>query len=118
MILPVPAIEPWTDTGIDVSAGQTLIFSAAKRWTDWIIETDADGFDRIWLKPLAGSRRVPGAPWFALCGALDSDLATAFVIGSASAHTFEIAGRLMVFANDVPWAYCNNKGALNLTVTS
>lgn len=112
----VPAKPLWTDTGLLVQPGQTLGFLASGIWTDWVIQTGPDGFRKPWLKPFERRRRVPDANWFALCGALDEDLATAFIIGSALTRTFQTGGRLSVFANDVPSAYWNNKGAITLDI--
>ena len=108
----------WVDTGIDVSAGQTLVFRASGKLKDWYIPTDADGFA---FNPagLFARRRYPQHNWLALLGALDRDPDGVFPIGLREEKLFNQSGRLFVFVNDhdSDFAYGNNKGVLSLTVT-
>lgn len=113
----VLACERFNDTGIDVEAGSTIQVEASGRWTDWTIETDADGFERGYLGPAARFRRVANASWFHLCGAIGrSDRAT-FALGAKASIDAPAAGRLYLFANDLPAMYWNNKGSLRVSVT-
>jgi hypothetical protein len=70
-----------------------------------LIVSGPDGYDTPWWslgqRLLAGTRRLPTAPWFALCGAIPASGASPFLIG-ASARLRLPAGRLLCFANDVP----------------
>lgn len=116
MNLQVHARAKWTDTQVVVEAGARLRFEARGIWRDWTIDADPDGFEKPYLAPLSGFRRLPREPWFALCGALDRDEETAFRIGTLCDWTAPAEGRLFVFANDVPWAYFNNKGEIDLSI--
>lgn len=113
----VPARPKWTDAGIAVTPGERLRFEATGTWRDWTIDTGPEGFERAYLRVFAKARRVPAAPWFALCGALNCNEATAFVIGAGREWVAPAAGQVFVFANDVPWAYFNNQGEIELSVT-
>ncbi len=106
----------WNDTRLDVVEGQTIKFETSGRWKDWTIECDADGYERSYLKPFARWRRAPGAPWFALIGAIGRNLSHTFVIGQRNSLAMPATGRLFVFANDVPWAYFNNSGLIDLSI--
>jgi hypothetical protein len=46
------------------------------------------------IRTSEGKRRMPNEFWFALIGALDSNLATAFVIGSRSKYIAVKSGQL------------------------
>ena len=130
----VSAREPWNATGLLLEAGRAYDFTAEGSWRDASIVCDAagyrsDGGDPRPLSPRAlsplqafilqrfeGYRRMP-APWFALIGAIDEDIASAFVIGRAAARVkMPKTGMLTCFANDVPFMYWNNRGCLALTV--
>ena len=113
----IPADERWTRV-CDIRQGATYAFTASGRWKDWYIDKAANGYDSAWLKPFAGLKVMPNAHWFALIGAIDKDKATAFLIGDAP--TTWIATRngvLYCCANDIPWMYWNNSGAVELTCT-
>jgi len=66
---------------------------------------------RFWARGSAkGKRRV------ALIGCVERDLSTRLVLGVASNHAFERAGRLYAFANDVPGFYWNNRSVVELLI--
>jgi hypothetical protein len=114
----IPADAHWTRL-CDVRQGTSYNFIASGTWLDWRIETDANGYERPWLKPFTALRRVPEAPWFALVGVIDKDKSTAFIIGRE--HLNWIAprsGELSCFANDIFGMYWNNRGAADVTCTA
>lgn len=106
----------WTDTGLDLRAGQTVRLTATGTWTDWTTPSGPDGYDRPIMSIAKPLRRLRKAPWFALCGALDRRGDKAFLIGAEAQIIAPRDGRLFVFANDVPGFYFNNSGSIDLTV--
>ena len=116
----VQARKKWNKTDYQISEGKTYRFSATGQWTDWYIDIDAKGYERLWLKPFRSLRRFPDGKWFSLIGAIDRDKSTQFDIGSLieqqATYTATASGTLYCYANDVSFAYVNNKGAINLIV--
>ncbi|MFS2153198.1 hypothetical protein [Rhizobium sp. Rhizsp42] len=111
----IPARERWTRV-CDIRQGATYAFTASGRWQDWKIDAGVDGYDRPWLRPFTGLRVMPEQQWFALIGAIDKDKATAFLIGkSRPSWIAPKTGVLYCCANDIPWMYWNNSGAVELT---
>lgn len=115
----IQAREKWNNTRIHLVAGQEYRFTAVGQWTDWYIPCDADGFAslNLVLRATEWLRRAPREPWFALIGAVNGDLRTLFKIGRERRLTMPVSGMLTCFANDVAFAYGNNTGAVELTVT-
>ena len=111
--------EHWNDTGITFVAGGRYRAEAVGKWHDAGKECDASGWesDSALIRDLEHFRRVRDANWFALIGAIDRDRATEFLIGSACDITAPRDGELTCFANDAPFMYWNNKGAIELRVT-
>jgi len=117
----------WNKTGVMLDADVTYRFETLPGavWTDWFIRTGADGFltddapaaAHAQLAAMESQRRMPGARWFALTGAIGSTEQTAFVIGSSATVRAAVAGELTAFANDVPGYYDNNRGSLLLRIT-
>src|SRR5438128_4703996 len=109
----------WNKTGIRLAAGQRYLMTANGHWVDFFIRHGPDGGpSHSWyLRLFESKRRLPRENWFVLAGALDSDPATAFRIGSQCEYIAPAAGELTCFANDVPGLYCNNWGHVTLTVT-
>jgi len=102
---------------MDLIKGATYEFTAHGRWVDLFVPCDASGYPGLsYQNRLRPSLRVPNAPWFALCGAVDRDLGRAFVIGDRLVHRADFAGRLYCFANDVPGWYWNNWGKVTVFV--
>jgi len=99
-------------TGLDITPGAHYRFIASGQWQD--------GFKRVgpqgWCLPLMERfNRLPGQPFFLLCGCVGRELAQAFAIGAgladwlAPAALAEQADRqLYLFANDWAWMYWNN----------
>jgi|SRR5271166_5452078 len=109
----------WNDTGIRLVSGQEYRFSAVGQWIDLCILCDADGVPspNPLVLPFEPLRRMPHEPWFTLIGAIDRKPETQFVIGKERTVTVPATGMLTCFANDVAFAYLNNFGSVELTVT-
>jgi hypothetical protein len=116
---PIASRTHWVRTGIQLRRGLDYRFEATGRWTDLIYRCDADGYQsKNWVLGLfERARRVPAAPWFALIGALDSDRANRFVIGTQTTYQPVGDGELLCFANDLWLMYFNNHGTIELQVT-
>jgi hypothetical protein len=127
----VKAEEKWNKTGIVLEKGKTYKFEARGTWVDKDYEVDANGFTteeyyaakhpdvltRILMGFLENFRRIPPAKWFALIGTIGKTTKTNFVIGTERTYKAVEDGELFCFANDVSFAYENNKGELELEVT-
>lgn len=121
----IHAAERWNNTGIVVSRSRRYLIEAAGSWVDSTIETEADGysldelgrFQRYVLRLGSRWRRMRGARYFALIGAIDQRDATQFVIGRRYNGSPPADGELTCFANDLWLMYRNNSGAVQLTVT-
>ncbi len=70
--------------------------------------------DRAKLVPFIPWRRVVGAPWFELMGAVGPELREPFAIGSGVTFAAPASGELYLFVNDA--VYENNKGTAQVTV--
>ena len=115
----VRARRTWTDTEIDVEAGQRYRFEARGRWSDLFYRSGPEGNPKPnrAMRRHAARLRVPTARYMALVAAVDRDLSAPIVFeGAGKAWTAERAGRLACFANDVPGFYWNNWGALDLVI--
>jgi hypothetical protein len=113
----IPARERWTRV-CDIRQGATYAFTASGTWKDWYTDAQAKGYDRAWLKPFSGLKVMPKEQWFALIGSIDQDTDTAFLIGASYPPWIAPkTGVLYCFANDIPWMYWNNSGAVELTCT-
>lgn len=115
----ITAASFWNDTGIRLIAGQEYHFTATGEWIDWYIPCNADGFasPSPFFWPFEWVRRAPGARWFALIGAIDHDPFTHFLIGANRTMVITLSGELTCFANDNAFAYWNNRGSIELTIT-
>jgi hypothetical protein len=109
----------WNLTGIELVAAERYAMTAAGRWVDWFIPhgPEGDPSDRFYMKMFEHLRRMKNENWFELIGALNSDIGTAFPIGSGCNYTAKVGGELTCFANDVEGFYFNNYGQVMLTVT-
>jgi len=109
----------WNLTGIELVAEERYAMTAAGRWVDWFIPhgPEGDPSDSFYMKMFEHLRRMKNENWFELIGALNSDIGTAFPIGSGCDYTAQAGGELTCFANDVEGFYFNNYGQVMLTVT-
>ena len=113
------AVCPWNDTGIEVEEGHRYNFRADGDWVDLNIRSGPEGNPApVWAQRFVQQYlRVPGERYFTLIGALDRDAKSIFSIGAELlGWRAPRRGRLTCFANDVPFAYWNNRGSVRLTV--
>lgn len=128
----VKAASKWNATGIRLQEGRSYEFEAGERkgWADaglkstavgWTPEAKAEIAKQNWLvrafiaisRPF---RRAPDHEWFHLIGMVAEVGDHVFPIGNAATLDVDRSGEFCVFANDLPWKYGNNHGALKLTV--
>lgn len=125
----VNSSDKYTDVG-HVEAGRKYSLKAVGAWADWLVCTDAQGFTskgpmKLWER----QRRHPNARWFALIGVVarareslrpdERVLSEPIDLSKAITEGFWIApetGTLLVFANDVPGFYWNNRGSIRVAV--
>jgi hypothetical protein len=121
----VPACADFFDTKVPLRRGVTYRIDVppGQHWVDWFVRCGPEG-KTTWLqspfRPLLrvraeGDRR---AEFFTLIGTVGRTLDHAFIIG-AGPRIFRAPtdGNLFCFANDVPGAYWNNRGAITIHVT-
>jgi len=117
----INARKTWNETPFELKVGSTYRFTVSGTWKDWTTPCDARGYDSDKLRLFEPLRRVRGAKWFSLIGALDKETETCFDIGrlieSGGTYTAQRAGRLFCFANDVSFMYWNNCGSIELNIT-
>lgn len=102
-------------TGIVLNAGRVYDLQVVEieDWRDWTIQTDADGFEKWYMTPFRLLRRVRRGRWFQLAGQIGEGGSTTFLIRSAlGGFQPSSTGALLLFTNDVGWAYGNNHGVL------
>jgi hypothetical protein len=123
--------EKWNKTGIVLEKGKTYKLEARGTWIDKDYEVDANGFTtkeycdkqhpdvltRILMEFLENIRRIPHANWFALIGTIGKTTKTHLIIGTEKTYKAPGGGELFCYANDVFFAYGNNKGELELEIT-
>lgn len=107
------------NTGIQLATGCEDEFAATGEWIDWFNHCNADGYDsnNLVLKLTEGWRRAPHEKWFALIGSINFDARNMFRIGAARTLQMTGSGVFTCFANDVSFAYWNNQGSIQLSVT-
>ena len=113
------ARNKWNHTGFQLEQGVEYKFSAQGQWIDWYIVHGPDGDGsgaNLFLRLFEHFRRRPKDKWFALIGAVGEDESTTFLIGSNLRFRANHSGELTCYANDVPWAYDNNRGSIQLEV--
>jgi hypothetical protein len=112
----VPAGEREVVVGT-LSIGDTWSFSAAGKWKTGFVWCGADGYRNFFFDALEFAPRVPGQPRLKLMGKFrDEPDRIAFPIGAGCTQTFARSGELVVFANDRPEGYGDNRGAVTLTL--
>jgi hypothetical protein len=121
----IDAATRWNYTGYPLRKGLTYRFVVppGQTWRDWYVISGPDGYSRWYLAPFIPLLRVTstvnGRPrFFTLIGAVGPSVEDAFIIGNGTTHTATADGELVCFANDVPWAYSNNRGAILFSVDS
>ena len=118
--VPVYARKLWNDSGINVVSGQVFNFAVptGQEWTAWRTRCNADGYNSTDLnRPFEIFRRVPNARWLQLIGTIGKSISPV-IIGSQFVEFLPpSAGRLYLFANDIPWMYWNNRGMIAVRIT-
>jgi hypothetical protein len=105
---------------IQVQAGEVYDFRVppGARWVDLVFHTGPEGYSNAYMSLLSRTKRVSGAPWFALCGRVGEDDRNAFIIGrELVGHAMTESGELAFFANGNRHFYWNNFGAIPLLIT-
>ena len=128
MTVKVEAILKYNWSGILMEEGAKYRFKAEGKWHDADIECNAAGWktERLgWAKEtiirtFEDNRRCPQADWFELVGAYSDNDDDLFRLGEA-VNGVEITAvktaPLWFFANDLSYAYGNNCGEINVTIT-
>ncbi len=108
----------WNDSGFDVTAGALVLIAAHGEWFDWNRKTGPGGYVEPKFDFIADWRRAPGANWFALVGCVDKDKRTCQAVQFGQHMRFAASGRLWLFANDLPFMYWNNSGAICVRIAA
>lgn len=110
----VSASQTWTDTGIDLNAGDALAFTATGSISYGPQTAGPDGLKRGW-KDLLMQFPVNEAGRGALVGRFgDSPAARPFLIGAKAQRTAPIAGRLFLGINQM--ANLNGSGSYHVVI--
>ena len=116
--LMVQARDYYSEQCIEVLEGELYQFfcDPAKKWKDWFVKSDADGFKNWFL--FNRYKRVPGVKFFVLCGTIGNDENDHFPIGTELSWQAPKNGMLYFFANDHKNRkfYRNNKGGISLNI--
>jgi hypothetical protein len=106
----------WNDTKIHVLKGHRYAYRADGEWVDWFYICDAAGHSLFYLKPFSVLKRVKTARWCQLVACVDKDSYHPILLGCSGSFAAPASGRLWAFANDAPFGYQNNRGAISLSV--
>jgi hypothetical protein len=109
----VDARQPWTDTGIDVRAGQQIYFSSQGE-TRWGRDR-RDGAEGERNSPLNPNRPLPDRPAAALIGRIGDRNEYVFIGGNSGPFRARDSGRLYLGINDD--VLTDNSGNLRVTVS-
>jgi hypothetical protein len=113
-MITVSARQPWTDTGIDVKAGDVVRFSAegTVRWGAGA----EDGPGGEINSPMNERRPVPARPAGALIGRIGTSPSDVFFIGDdRGGFRVRTSGRLYLGVND--HAYTDNSGSFEVRIS-
>ena len=109
----VDARQPWTDTGIDVRAGQQIYFSSQGE-TRWGRDR-RDGAEGERNSPLNPNRPLPDRPAAALIGRIGDRNEHFFIGGDSGPFRARDSGRLYLGINDD--VLTDNSGNLRVTAS-
>jgi hypothetical protein len=111
----VPAEEREVALG-PVSAKDTWSFSAKGQWRTGFVSCGPDGYRNFLYDALNFKPRVAGEARLKLmCKFRGDPDSEAFPISAGCTRTFARSGELVVFANDRPEGYADNRGHVTLT---
>jgi hypothetical protein len=123
--LPVHSASYYNPTGVVLDRGATYEIAADEtRWLDWHLASSADGREQPSLAQLMvqWALRCKAGRWFQLIGAVGRSDDYLFPIGMHVRWTYagqadDPAPELHLLANDAWFAYFNNHGSVNVTIT-
>lgn len=118
MLSTIDSYLKWNDTQVDVIEGLTYRYIADGHWSDWSRTCNADGYSDTMLDLWGFLKRCRSAQWFQLVAVVDQKPNKTVVLGCSGQFIAPASGRLWAYANDATFAYWNNKGSLNLTITA
>lgn len=135
LFFPIKASNKWNSFGdIHLKRGEIYRLSVKGCWMDSSINVDAVGYSSdschisaskqrlfLWMERW---RRAPDSNWFSLVCTIGKDYSTVIDVGGLlkkSMHDHvnyraQKSGPLYCFANDLPFMYWNNKGAIQLSI--
>jgi hypothetical protein len=112
-VITVPARQVWTDTGIDVTTGDVIRFTAEGTVT-WS-PGQQDGPAGEMNSPINDRRTIPGRPAGALIGRIGTSASDVFFIGDdRGGFRVRTSGRLYLGVNDN--SYLDNSGSFQVRV--
>lgn len=113
-------------TGIIMKAGSTYRVSVddSEKWRDGKISCNANGWSTDGVRPpmhwiikkTERWRLVSDADWFMLAGTYARHRDQVFAIGSHSEFIAIHDDELLLYANDLPWMFWNNRGNLRVSI--
>ena len=113
----------WNHTKVFLKQGERydVTVPPGQEWRDSGVKCGPEGFTNLLValfKPWLRVRTVHGrrAQFFTLIGTIGESLKHAFIIGNGAQFTAAADGELVCFANDVNWAYSNNKGSIEILI--
>jgi hypothetical protein len=114
----VKARKWWNRSGILLEKGHSYTFEipVGDVWCDSSIVCDASGYELPKLKGWVFLRRVRGAKWFALIGAIGRCARQPMIYAPGGKFIAHKDGELFLFANDVWFMYWNNGGSIKVSV--
>lgn len=111
----VASAEYWNGSGVFVTTGQVFQIEATGTWTDWYIDTDANGYSSWYLNLFTLLKRDKSEKWFKLIASINQD--KNYPIGTTAIITANETGPLDFYANDANGFYWNNYGSIQVTIT-
>jgi hypothetical protein len=113
----------WNHTGIFLKQGQRYDVGVppGQQWRDASFTCGPEGYTNLLVAPFTPFLRVRTANgrrarFFTLIGTIGESTKHAVIIGNGTYFTAGADGELVCFANDVAWAYFNNKGSIEIQV--
>ena len=111
----VASADYWNSSGVFATAGQVFQITANGTWTDWYIDTDANGYNSWQLALFTFLRRAKSEKWFKLIASVNKD--KNYPVGKSATISPTESGPLNFYANDANGFYWNNYGSVSVTVT-
>ncbi len=102
-------------TVTSVKEGEIWSFSASGSWKNGWLRCGAAGYRSFIADVFEIKPRTDKGRWLELMGEVVGHPDSVFRIGAGCTHQFAHSGRLIVFANDRPTGYRNNKDSVTLT---